>query len=219
MGKEFSRKYMHPTRRKLLDMIETGHYDRNTVIGYDKVEKKRKIGEIWEDEHHKYEQQDGFVVKTGKNHEEFKKIRDYLAHKSNCKNENCQTIKITQKDKEFIKQNGYCLNCTVENEHQIRVSGLWQEYQNYKIWSRMIIVGKIKLDSYRQSLADLREEYEMINDQGQVTETWKLPKPIEEVRQEMNELIEFGEGEIKELEEKRSEALEKLREKGFDSYL
>ena len=81
------------------------------------------------------------------------------------------------------------MNCTVENEHQIRVSGLWQEYQNYKIWSRMIIVGKIKLDSYRQSLADLREEYEMINDQGQVTETWRLPKPIEEVRAEMNELI------------------------------
>ena len=52
-----------------------------------------------------------------------------------------------------------------------------------------------------------------------MTETWKLPKPIEEVRQEMNELIEFGEGEIKELEEKRSEALEKLRENGFDSYL
>lgn len=219
MGKEFSRKYMHPTRRKLLDMIETGHYDRNTVIGYDKVEKKREVGEVWEDEYHKYEQKQGFVVKTGKNHEEIKEIRDYLAHKNNCKNPECQTIKVTQKDKQFIKQNGYCLGCTIENEHQIRVSGLWQEYQDYKIWSRMIIIGKIKLDSYRQSLADLREEYEMINDQGQVTETWKLPKPIEEVRQEMNELIEFGEKEIEELEQKRSDVLSKLKESNLDRYL
>lgn len=219
MGKEFNKKYMHPTRRKLLDMVHTGEYDKNTFIGYDKVEKKREVGEIWEDEHHRYEQKIGFIVKTGKNHEEIKKIRDYLSHKSQCKNDNCKTIKITPKDQKIIKQNGYCLGCTVENEHQIRVSGLWQEYQNYKIWTKMILVGKIKLDSYRQSIADLREEYQMINDRGQVTETWKLPKPIEEVREEINELIEYGEGEIKELEEKRSEVLKKLHENQFNSYL
>jgi transcription elongation factor Elf1 len=219
MGKEFNRKYMHPTRRKLLDMVHTGQYQKNATIGYNKVEQKREVGEIWEDDHHQYEQKNGFVIKTGKNHEEIKKIRDYLAHKSNCKNENCQTIKITQKDKQFIKQNGYCLGCTVENEHQIRVSGLWQEYQNYKIWTRMILVGKIKLDSYRQSLEDLQEEYHMHNGEGQITETWKLPKPIEEVRQEINELIEYGESEIKELEEKRIEVFQKLLENQLESYL
>jgi transcription elongation factor Elf1 len=219
MGKEFNRKYMHPTRRKLLDMVHTGQYQKNATIGYNKVEQKREVGEIWEDDHHQYEQKNGFVIKTGKNHEEIKKIRDYLAEKSNCKNENCQTIKITQKDKQFIKQNGYCLGCTVENEHQIRVSGLWQEYQNYKIWTRMILVGKIKLDSYRQSLEDLQEEYHMHNGEGQITETWKLPKPIEEVRQEINELIEYGESEIKELEEKRIEVFQKLLENQLESYL
>ena len=219
MGKEFSRKYMHPTRRKLVDMIHTGKYDKNTTIGFSKAKEIHKVGDVWEDEYHRYEQKDGFIVKTGKNSEQFQEIRNYLAHKSSCKNPNCQTIKITQKDKEFIKQNGYCLGCTVENEHKIRVAGLWQEYQNYKIWTRMILVGKIKLDSYRQSLEDLQEEYHMHNGEGQITETWKLPKPIEEVRAEINELIEFGEGEIKELEEKRNEVFQKLRENGFDSYL
>jgi hypothetical protein len=219
MGKDFSRKYMHPTRRKLVDMIHTGQYEKNATIGYDKVEQKREVGEIWEDTHHRYEQKNGFVVKTGKNSEAFQEIREYLAEKSKCKNENCQTIKITQKDKQFIKQNGYCLGCTVENEHKIRVAGLWQEYQNYKIWTRMILVGKIKLDSYRQSLEDLQEEYHMHNGEGQITETWKLPKPIEEVRQEINELIEYGEGEIKELEEKRIEVFQKLSENQLESYL
>ena len=53
----------------------------------------------------------------------------------------------------------------------------------------------------------------MINDQGEITETWKLPKPIDEVRAEIQELIDFGEGELKELEEKRKVAFEKLKEK------
>ena len=59
----------------------------------------------------------------------------------------------------------------------------------------------------------------MINDQGQITETWKLPKPIDEVRAEINELIDFGEGELKELEEKRKVAFEKLRETKMEHYL
>ena len=44
MGKEFSRKYMHPTRRKLVDMVHTGKYEKNATIGYDKVEQKREVG-------------------------------------------------------------------------------------------------------------------------------------------------------------------------------
>ena len=219
MGKEFSKKYMHPTRRKLVDMVQTGKYEKNTVIGYDKVEQKRKVGETWEDEHHKYEQREGFIVKTGKNSEAFQDIRKYLADKVKCKNEDCQTISIKEKDKQFIKNTGFCMNCTIDNEHKIRVEGLWQEYQDYKVLSRMIVVGKIKLDSYRQSLDDVKEEYEMIGSEGKVTETWKLPKPVEEVKAEIKELIEFGENEIKELEEKRETALKLLSEKGLDSYL
>ena len=32
MGKEFNKKYMHPTRRKLVDMVQTGKYDKNTQL-------------------------------------------------------------------------------------------------------------------------------------------------------------------------------------------
>ena len=41
MGKEFKKKYMHPTRRKLVDMVETGKYDKNTTIGYTKAKEVR----------------------------------------------------------------------------------------------------------------------------------------------------------------------------------
>jgi len=111
------------------------------------------------------------------------------------------------------------MDCTVDREHEIKMAGAWREYEDYKVWTRMIIFGKTKIDQYRQSLGDLKEEYDMHNGEGQVTETWKLPKPIDEVRAEINELIEYGEGEIKELEEKRNVAFEKLREVNMEHYL
>ena len=53
--KEFKRKYMHPTRRKLADMVKTGMYEKNTQVGYTKSEEKREVGDVWETEHHKFE--------------------------------------------------------------------------------------------------------------------------------------------------------------------
>jgi len=219
MGKEFKKKYMHPTRRKLVDMVQTGKYEKNTTVGWTSKKVDRKLGDVWEDEHNRYEQKEGYILKTGKNSESFQEIRKYLEEKSKCKNPNCNTIKKTKKDKLFIQKSGYCMDCTIDREHEIRTLGLWEEYQNYKTWTRMILFGKTKLDSYKQSLSELKEEYEMINDQGQITETWKLPKPIEEVRSEINQLIDSGEDEIKELEEKRNTVFEKLREAKMEHYL
>ena len=219
MGKEFNKKYMHPTRRKLVDMIHTGQYDKNTTIGYDKVEQTRKVGDIWEDKHHRYEKKEGFILKTGKNSEAFQEIRKYIEEKSKCKSSECETIKVTKKDKKFIEKGGYCMECTIDREHDIKTAGVWEEYQNYKVWTRMIIFGKTKLESYEQSLSELKEEYEMMGSDGKITETWRLPKPIEEVRKEIRELIDYGQKEIEELEEKRNLAFEKLREVNMEHYL
>ena len=219
MGKEFKKKYMHPTRRKLVDMVQTGEYDKNTTSGYDKLEKTRNLGDVWEDEHNRYEKKEGYTLKTGKNSQAFQEIRKYLEKKSKCNNSECKTIKITQKDKKIIEKSGFCINCTVDREHEIKTAGLWEEYQNYKVWTKMIVYGKAKLDSYKQSIDELKEEYEMIGSDGKVTETWKLPKPISEVKAEIQELIDYGENEIKELEVKREEAFDKLREKNYEHYI
>ena len=66
MGKEFNNKNMHPTRRKLVDMGETGEYDKNTTVGYTKAKESRNIGDTWEDENHKFEKKEGYTLKTGK---------------------------------------------------------------------------------------------------------------------------------------------------------
>ena len=219
MGKEFKKKYMHPTRRKLVDMVQTGEYDKNTTIGYDKLEKTRNLGDVWEDEHNRYEKKEGYTLKTGKNTQAFQEIRKYLEKKSKCSNSECKTIKITQKDKKIIEKSGFCINCTVDREHKIKTAGLWEEYQNYKIWTRMVVYGKAKLDQYNQSIDELKEQYELMGSDGKITETWKLPKPIDEVKAEIQELINYGETEIEELEVKRQEAFEILKEKNYEHYI
>ena len=219
MSKDFKKKYMHPTRRKLVDMVHTGKYEKNATIGYEGKKETRKVGDVWEDEHHRYEKKEGFIVKTGKNSEQFQEIRKYLEEKTKCKNPDCKTIKFTKKQKQFIQKGGYCMDCTVEREHHLRVKGVFKEYSDYKVFTRMLIFGKTKLDELKQSLADLKEEYEMIGSEGKVTETWKLPKPIEEVRADINEMISNGEKEIQQVEEERNKAFEKLREANMEHYL
>ena len=219
MGKEFKKKYMHPTRRKLVDMVKTGEYDKNTTIGYTKTKEVRNVGDVWEDEHNRYEKKEGYTLKTGKNSQAFQEIRKYLEKKSKCNNSECKTIKITQKDKKIIEKSGFCINCTVDREHEIKTAGLWEEYQNYKIWTRMIVYGKAKLDQYKQSIDELKEQYELMGSDGKITETWKLPKPIDEVKSEIQELINYGETEIEELEVKRQEAFEILKEKNYEHYI
>ena len=219
MAKEFKRKYMHPTRRKLVDMIHNGTYEKNATIGYEGKKETRNVGDVWEDEHHRYEKKDGFILKTGKNHEQMQEIRKFLEEKTKCKNPDCKTIKFTKKQKQFIQKGGYCMDCTVEREHHLRVKGVFKEYSDYKVFTRMLIFGKTKLDELKQSLADLKEEYEMIGSEGKVTETWKLPKPIEEVRADINEMISNGEKEIQQVEEERNKAFEKLREANMEHYL
>jgi hypothetical protein len=218
MGKEFKKKYMHPTRRKLVDMVETGTYDKNTTVGYTKKQEIRNIGDVWEDEHNRYEKKEGYILKTGKNSEALQEIRDFIKEKSTCKNSECKTIKKTEKDIKVIQQNGFCINCTIDREHELRTAGVFQEYQNYKVWTRMFIFGKQKLEELKQSLLDVREEYEYVNEDGTV-EKWKLPKSIDEIKSDIKEMIENGTNELKELESKREEAFDILKEKNYEHFI
>ena len=209
---------MHPTRRKLVDMVQTGKYDKNTTVGYTKAKETHNVGDKWEDDTHKYEKKEGYTVKTGKNHEAFLKIRKYLQEKNKCQNSTCKTIKKTDNDIRFIQNGGFCMNCTAERETVLRVEGLFVPYQNYKIWTKMIVYGKQKLDELKHSLSEVKKEYEYVNEDGTV-EKWKLPKSVDEVKSEIQEMIDIGNKEIEELELKRTEVFDELKKKNYEHYL
>ena len=69
MGKDFKKKVQrNPTRRKLVDMVKTGTNMRQIklLVGIAKKE-DRKVGDVWEDEHYRYEKKEGYTLKEGKN--------------------------------------------------------------------------------------------------------------------------------------------------------
>ena len=218
MKKEFKKKYMHPTRRKLVEMIQTGEYDSDTKVGWDKSYVKHKVGDTWEDEFHKYEQKDGYIMKTSKNSEALQEIRNFVQKSKECKNSECKTTKLTNTHKKLIQRTGYCANCLAEIEHQFRINGVWKEYEDYKIFTRMIIDGKWKLEQVEQARNEVKQTTEFINEDG-TTETWTLPYDVDQMKAEMTEFIDNSKKELTEIEKLRNEAFEAIKDKNLEHYL
>lgn len=218
MGKEFKKSYMHPTRRKLVEMVQTGEYDADTKIGWDKEHVTRNVGDVWEDEFHKYEKKDGYIMKTSKNSDALQEVRDFIRIQSECKNSKCETIKLTQTHKKLIKKTGYCVNCLAEMEHQFRANNLWKEYEDYRIFTRMIIDGRFKLEQIEQSILELKQTTEFVSENGEL-ETWTLPYDVNDMKQEMREFIENSKKELIQLETLRNEAFELIKNKNLEHYL
>jgi hypothetical protein len=57
-----------------------------------------------------------------------------------------------------------------------------------------------------------------MNEDGS-TEKWELPKPIDEIKAEMQEMIDYGTEELKKVEEFRNKSLEILKEKNCEHYV
>ena len=114
MAKEFKRKFMHPTRRKLADMVKTGEYEKNQSVGWEGKKTDRKVGDVWEDEHYRYEKKDGYTLKTGKNSEVFENIRKYLQEQNQCKNTDCDHVgEFGPNNKKLIRKTGFCISSCV----------------------------------------------------------------------------------------------------------
>ena len=162
MAKEFNKKFMHPTRRKLVDMVLTGgEYEKNTQVsfsGADKEKVKRKVGEKWTDETGRsWEQLEAGKIEISELGDIMAETRAYLDKLNSCQSDNCKTIKITRVDKKMISKTGYCLHCVTLKEAQIRYDGLWEDYENYKMYSNMIAHGKDVIAQFQQAYNDTKQ--------------------------------------------------------------
>lgn len=220
MAKEFNKKYMHPTRRKLVDMVLTGgEYEKNTsisLVGAENGNIKREIGEIWTDANgDTWEQKSYGKVTHSKLSDTMADVRKYLIDLNKCKSDSCQTGKYSRVDKKLVKKSGYCLDCLTKLEHQIRVDGLWEEYEKYKVYSNMIDYGNEVLDKLKSAYDDAKQEYEYVNEDGKL-ETWTLEKPVEELKKEILQDIDNIKKEISEARDLKIQSWELLNAKGYD---
>jgi hypothetical protein len=220
MAKEFKKKFMHPTRRKLVDMVMHGaEYEKDAFIsfaGADKQKVKREIGEKWTDEDGKtYEQLEAGKIQISDLGDIMAETRAYLDKLNSCKAEDCKTIKLGRVDKKLISKTGYCLHCLTKKEAKIKYDGLWQEYEDYKIYSNMIDHGKDVIAQFQQAYNDAKQEYEVVNEDGTI-EKWSMERDVNELKAEILTDITNFEKEIEEVTKLRNAAYEKLKYKNYD---
>ena len=220
MAKEFNKKFMHPTRRKLVDMVMHGaEYEKESFISFSGADKeiiKRKVGEKWTDENGKsWEQTEGGRIEFSELGNIMAETRAYLDKLNTCKSNNCKTIKVGRVDKKLISKTGYCLHCLTLKEAQIKYDGLWKEYEDYKMYSNMIAHGKDVISQFQQAYNDAKQTYEVVQEDGKI-ETWSMERDVNELKAEiMTDIINF-EKEIEEVTKLRNEAYEKLKDKNYD---
>lgn len=199
--KEFKKNLMHKTRRELVDYVFRGE-DPSKSFGYEKINPhiKREVGEKWEDDTYLYEQKEGYVLKTGKNHEVFQSVREFLREKEKCSNSSCQKQKYGGNDKILIKESGYCVDCNVEMDEEARKLGVFEEYKNFRLFKRAIAQALDAKTQIESGIKELKPHYEQILEDGRI-EIWHLPKPIDEMKADMQLEIENIEKGLQELEE------------------
>lgn len=201
MAKEFKKNLMHKTRRELVDFVFRGE-DPTKKFGYDKIETKvkRAVGEKWEDENYQYEQKEGFVLKTGKNHEAFQSARQFLWEKEKCLNHNCTKEKYGSNDKMLISQSGFCIDCNLEMDSEAEKLGVFEEYKNFRLFRRAIARAVEARSMILDGIKELKPHYEQVLEDGRI-EIWHLPKPMDEMKAEMElEIANIDKG-LLELEE------------------
>jgi phage-related minor tail protein len=217
----FSKKYMHPTRRKLVDMVLSGgEYDKNAQISFstsDKEEIKREVGEKWTDDFgNEWEQLSGGTkIKTSRLTDTMKDIRKWLNEQKDCKNKSCDKIKYGPTDKKLIKKTGFCSNCLADKEAQIRYDGLFDEYATYRITQNQLSYAKDVLENLNDALVNVKNKIEYVNEDGTM-DTWTIDRDINELRGEIQEDIDKVKEEIKTVLEARDKAWEKLKDKNYD---
>jgi hypothetical protein len=218
MGNEFQKKYMHPTRRKLVDMVlNGGEYDKNTTIGYDTGDRntKREIGEIWTDANGiEWEQRSYGKVQVSKLTEAMSEVRNWLQKQNECKSESCTKTKFGYTDKKLIKKTGFCVDCLVDMEAEIKKDGLWIEYSQYRMAQNMISHANDVLQNLNQAYQEVSDVYEIVNEDGTV-EKWKSEKNVIELRIEIHEEIVKIETELRGIIEIRDAAWNKLKDSEY----
>lgn len=220
MAKEFNKKFMHPTRRKLVDMVLHGQeYEKDTFVSFAGAEESnvtRNVGDRWTDSNgDTWEQKEFGKMKVSDLSDTMQEVRQYLNKLNTCKSADCKTVKIGRVDKKLISKTGYCTKCLAIKEFEIKNDGLWEAYETYKITSNMIGYGLDVVAKFKQAYSDAKQEYEVVGEDGKI-EMWRMEKDIDELKAEILADIERYESDIQEAIKLRDGAWELLKDKNYD---
>ncbi len=203
-------------------VLTGGEYEKNTQISFTNAEntaennRKKEVGEVWTDSEGKtWEQKEYGKIRMNELSDTMSDVRAYLDKLNSCKADNCNTIKLSRADKKLVSKTGYCATCLGKKELIIKTDGLWDVYEDYKIYNNMIAYGKDLLEKLNQAYQDAKQEYEFVHEDGKI-EKWILEKDVNEIKAEILADITLYETEIQQAVQLRNEAWDKLKDKNYD---
>lgn len=219
MKKKFDTKFMHPTRRKLVNMVHSGEYEKDIQISLSDIknEEKRNVGDVWEDDKgNVWEQKDWGKIKKSKLTDTLSNVRKYLQTSLKCSATDCDVKgNYSNADKKLIQKTNFCAGCLSKRELQIQMDGLWEEYTKYKLASNMAAYGTDVLQQLTQALHEVKNIHEYVNEDGSV-ETWKENTDVEVLKLQIETDIEKAKKELLEVIEVRNSAYELLKDKNYE---
>lgn len=218
--KEFQKKFMHPTRRKLVDMVHTGKYKKDTKISQTTGkgdEQTREVGEEWEDTNGNiWVQRDGYKVKKSKNTDTLSQIRRESESKLKCQSDTCEKKgQYGYTDKQLIKEVGLCSNCLVVKEAPIRRDGNYETYTRYRMFCKLYQEGQQFIDQLQDAYDQAKQEYEYVDGDGKL-QTWTLERPVEDLKSEIQDDIDITNQQIDEIKSKMKELYSKLKDGEYE---
>ncbi len=206
---EETNKFIHPTRKKIIDTVFGRDDNNQKTFGYEKQsEKKREVGERWVDaEGKEWEQKEGYKTNITKMDE----VRAYLQKISKCSAEDCKTIKYSSADKKLIVKTGLCATCLAKQESVLRADGTWPFYEDYKMTLNKLGYVRDLKAQFEEALSGINTQLQMVNEDGSLS-NWQWDVDIEEVKQNLKNDIDGAYNAIEELLERRIALEDKLRE-------
>jgi hypothetical protein len=205
---EDKNKFIHPTRKKIIDTVFGRDDNTQKTFGYEADEHKRKVGDVWTDtDGTTWEQKDGYKSTVTK----LDDVREYLNKLTNCSSEDCQTKIYNRIDKKLIRKTGKCLDCLQKYETILKTDGTYPFYEDYKMTRNKLAYAKELKQRYESALNDVKDRIEFVNERGEI-EVWKWEIDPETVRKDITKDITDVTDIIRRLMERKTALEEKLME-------
>lgn len=176
LKKEFKEKDVQRARNLL-----SKDYNSKTQIGtgYSKAYTERVEGDVWEEDGRTWTIKNGIKQNVSK----LKKAKDALKIPLRCPK--CRGSMKHHLAKKMYKIHGFCFDCTVEYEAQLRKAGLYRQYETAMIKGN-ISSFVTELESWARDYYTNNETY--VSEDG-VVEDWN--KDSKKRQEELNKLLEF----------------------------
>ena len=161
LNKQFTERDVNRMR----NLIQGKHGEKvGQSVGYSKKQKHYKEGDVWEEDGRKW------TIKDGIKQNITKLDKAKKAHQMPIFCPCCGSKMSTDIDKPYYNIHKKCLNCVVEFEHHLRVSGLFEIYESKIINS--------EIDNWIHEFKDFIESELAITNNSFITEQGDVEKWI-----------------------------------------